>query len=127
MSKTAGTTSYTISTLFGGTATITSITYLFETYADSTSFADAPYNGTQSCSVIQTASAAVVVPASTSATNYKWIRFTGTVSINASGTFIPQYSLSAAPGGAYTVAAGSWMSIYPIGASGSNISVGTWA
>jgi len=51
----------------------------------------------------------------------------GTVSINAGGTFIPQYTLSAAPGGAYSTVAGSFIRIAPIGASGSAINVGTWA
>ena len=51
----------------------------------------------------------------------------GTVSINAGGTFIPQYQLTAAPGGAYTTLAGAYVIIYPVGASGSNVSVGTWA
>ena len=51
----------------------------------------------------------------------------GTVSIATGGTFIPQYSLSAAPGGAYTTQLGSYFLIYPLGASGSNTSIGTWA
>jgi hypothetical protein len=51
----------------------------------------------------------------------------GTVSVNAGGTLIPQYTLSAAPGGAYSTAAGSYFMIYPIGASGANVNVGTWA
>jgi hypothetical protein len=51
----------------------------------------------------------------------------GVVSINAGGTFIPQYTLSAAPGGAYSTAAGSYIRINPLSASGANTSVGTWA
>lgn len=47
--------------------------------------------------------------------------------INAGGTFIPQYQLSAAPGGAYTTAIGSYFLIYPIGAAGNNTNIGTWA
>lgn len=52
---------------------------------------------------------------------------TGTVSVNAGGTFIPQYSQTAAGTGTTTHLAGSYFRIYPIGVSGSNISVGTWA
>ena len=51
----------------------------------------------------------------------------GVVSINAGGTFIPQYTLSAAPGGAYTMQIGGYMKINPIGASGANTNVGVWA
>lgn len=53
--------------------------------------------------------------------------FNGTVSINAGGTFIPQYQLSTAPGGAYSTIAGSYFAIWPIGAAGANTSVGPWA
>ena len=63
----------------------------------------------------------------TSAAYYHSATIKGTVSVNAGGTFIPQYSCSAAPGGAYTTAAGSYFLIYPIGASGANVNVGTWA
>jgi hypothetical protein len=51
----------------------------------------------------------------------------GIVSINGGGTFTPQYTLSAAPGGAYSTMANSYFLIYPIGASGANTSVGAWA
>jgi len=51
----------------------------------------------------------------------------GTVSINASGTFIPNYQFSVAPGAAWVTAAGSYFNIWPLGASGSNISIGSWA
>ena len=53
--------------------------------------------------------------------------FNGTVSINAGGTFTPQYQLSAAPGGAYSTVAGSYFAIWPIGTAGANTSVGPWA
>ena len=46
---------------------------------------------------------------------------------DAGGTFIPQYQLSAAPGGAYTTQIGSYFKLSPLGVSGSNTSIGTWA
>ena len=51
----------------------------------------------------------------------------GTMSIGTGGTIIPQYALSAAPGGAYTTQIGSYFKAWPIGASGTNINVGSWA
>jgi hypothetical protein len=51
----------------------------------------------------------------------------GTVSINAGGTFIPQYTLSAAPGGAYSTQPGGYVKISAIGAAGANTSIGNWA
>ena len=51
----------------------------------------------------------------------------GTLSVANSGTFIPRYRMSAAPGGAYSTLAGSHIAIWPIGAAGANTSVGPWA
>lgn len=53
--------------------------------------------------------------------------YSGTFSISSGGTFIPRYRMSAAPGGAYSTMAGSFICIWPIGAAGSNTSVGPWA
>ena len=76
---------------------------------------------------IQTASLTQTSFASTTAAVFYKAIVKGTVSVNAGGTFLPQYSLSAAPGGAYTTAAGSYFKIAPLGAAGSNISNGTWS
>jgi hypothetical protein len=129
LSKTAGATSHTFSTLFAGTATINNIAYR----------ASAKYN-TTSFTLASASDDYVIYPAATgtagglfglvvvaSATTFTAVQLTGTVSVNAGGTFIPQYNLSAAPGGAYTTQIGSYFSIYPIGNAGSNINVGTWA
>jgi hypothetical protein len=51
----------------------------------------------------------------------------GTLSVANSGTFIPRYRMSTAPGGAYSTLAGSYIAIWPIGAAGANTSVGPWA
>jgi hypothetical protein len=64
--------------------------------------------------------------ASVSATNYQIYTFNGIVSVNAGGTFIPQVTTSAS-GPIYTGQIGSYFMIYPIGTSGANINVGTWA
>jgi hypothetical protein len=48
--------------------------------------------------------------------------------VTTGGTFIPQYSLSAAPGGAYSTLSNSYMLIYPINnTSSGTVNVGTWA
>lgn len=51
----------------------------------------------------------------------------GTLSVATTGTFVPRYRLSNAPGGAYSTLAGSHIAIWPIGAAGVNTSVGPWA
>lgn len=127
LSKTAGTTAHTIGLNFGGTATINNI--LYKAY-EIRSTVSVPGVGTGTF-----AGAHITVPTNATITTSSIVAATfstsytlmGTVSINAGGTFIPQYQLSAAPGGAYSTIAGSYFAIWPIGTAGSNTSVGPWA
>lgn len=123
--KTAGTTSHTVATLFGGTATLNNINYTLM-YGYNSASSTSPANGA-AINYFSASTAQVFTAAQSTASLYVWANIKGIVSVNAGGTFIPQYALSAAPGGAYTTQIGSHFNIYPIGASGSNISVGTWA
>ena len=125
-SKTAGTTSHTVSFLFGGTATINNIGYTIMRSTSGTSFTDTA-GAAQPWVYSTVLTSTIVTGARTNATYYDQTMMKGTISVSTGGTFIPQYSLSAAPGGAYTTQAGSYFLIYPIGAAGSNINVGTWA
>jgi len=127
LSKTAGTTSHTTGIGFGGTATINNIGYWAQAGSiNSTGFVDLSNSGSFQY-YIQTAANTVLNGAQAQAATFRMYKISGTVSVGTGGTFIPQYTLSAAPGGAYTTAAGCWFRIYPIGAAGSNVSVGTWA
>jgi len=126
LSKSAGATSHTVGIGFGGTATLNNIAYNALLTSGSTSFT------TDSVATIgefiQAASNTTLSNGSSTAlTQFKNYVLRGTVSINAGCTRIPQYTLSAAPGGAYTTAIGSYMMIYPISVSGANTSVGAWA
>jgi hypothetical protein len=125
ISKTAGTTSHSIGLGFGGTATLNNIAYSNTGLFKSTGFTGV--TAPDVLSYIQVATNTTVSAATTAASVQFITTLHGTVSVNAGGTFIPQYTLSAAPGGAYTTAAGCFFRIYPIGASGANINVGTWA
>ena len=126
VSKSAGTTSHTFGVGFGGTASVNNIGYRLNVQNPSgTSFtvvAIADY-----AMFIQTASNTVITGAQTSANIFIAFVIKGTVSINAGGTFIPQYTLSAAPGGAYSTYAGSFIRINPLSASGAATNVGTWS
>lgn len=124
--KTAGTTSHTMGLGFGGTATLNNILYLFSVASTGLAPPFLDSSGNLMC-VFNTASNTTATGASTNAILTRTMIIKGTVSINAGGTFIPQYTLSAAPGGAYSTVAGSYFSIYPIGSAGSNTNVGTWA
>lgn len=122
--KSAGVTSHTISASIGGTATLNNI-FNFALYGVNTSVI--PVGMTGAFAITNSNAAIIFTGAITSAAYTFALAMKGTVSINAGGTFIPQYSLSAAPGGAYSTVAGSYMKIKPIGVSGANTSVGTWA
>jgi hypothetical protein len=125
LSKTAGTTNHTIGLSFGGTATINNIAYELNGLFKSTGFTGV--TPPDIAAYIQTAANTVVTASSTGASLQfiGWLK--GTVSINAGGTFIPQYTLSAAPGGAYTTALGSYFKLSPLAASGANTNIGGWA
>jgi len=125
-SKSAGVTSNTIAIGFAGTATVNNILYdVITSILNSTSTVN--INTTQTVGYVNTTAATVVTNAVGTANATSSVVIRGTVSVNAGGTFIPQYTLSAAPGGAYSTVAGSYFLIYPIGASGSATNVGTWA
>jgi len=125
LSKAAGATSHTFSVGFGGSATVNNIGYGIIEKSNTTSFTNLSNSDTIQA-FIQTASATSMGTVA-SATQFFMQNIKGTVSINGGGTFTPQYTLSAAPGGAYSTMANSYFLIYPIGASGANISVGAWA
>ena len=125
ITKTAGTTSHTIGVGFGGTATVNNF-YANGFYNNSTT--STPTTTSNSASVVMTSASNIVLTgAITSAAEYLMLTLRGAVSINAGGTFIPQYTLSAAPGGAYSTLASSFIRIAPISASGAATNVGTWA
>ena len=122
LTKTAGTTSHNFQIGFGGTATLNNIFWESLSGAFSTAATISAAN-----MAYATSASATTIGSGNTATIYAHLRVAGTVSVNAGGTFIPQYTLSAAPGGAYSTQAGSYVLIYPIGASGANVNVGTWA
>ena len=125
ISKSAGNTAHTIGYGFGGTATINNIMWQWHGYDGTTAISQ---NTSQNSGYAVAATNTVInARANTATTIHMWAIVRGTVSVNAGGTFIPQYTLSAAPGGAYSTVAGSYFMIYPIGASGANVNVGTWA
>jgi len=124
--KPGGTTSHTFSLDFGGTATINNIQYQAFRNSEAGTLTSDYITGTSTI-FAQSAASFITGSSSSSATITMQFFLKGTVSINASGTFIPEYTLSAAPGGAYQTMTGSYFAIWPIGAAGANTSVGAWA
>lgn len=130
MTKTAGTTAHTVSFLFGGTATITNMLYVGTgAFALSASLPLSIDTGTQVATTVMSNSlgATAFTPSIANANAAVCIQLRGTINVNAAGTLIPQYILSAAPGGAYSMRGGTYFRIYQIGVSGGNNIQGPWA
>jgi len=128
MSKSVGTTSHTFSYGFGGTSTTNNALINLTRYGTTSALPLVPTS--PASTIFQTRNSTAITVASgaqTSAVFTEVVRIDGTVSIATGGTFIPQYQLSAAPGGAYSVQPGSYFLIYPVGSADANTSVGTWA
>lgn len=107
--RSAGATSHTTAVLFGGTATLNSITYWAEARTGDSN-ALAATNGFRA-----TSNAALVIKAaSTSTTEDLDIHVEGVVRINAGGSFIPQFQYSLAPGGTPTILQGTYFIIRPL-------------
>jgi hypothetical protein len=132
LTKTAGTTSHTISFGFGNGATVSSVFYRGTINSGTTStFAGllaSPQQFAATTGALTVASSAIA----SAAANWS-ISIVGAVRFSGLGTWGPRYSLSAAPGGAYTTVAGSYMRVWSIGnqgnTGGGNVSVrvGNWS
>jgi hypothetical protein len=121
ITRAAGTTSHTLSTLFALGGTLTSIAYT----ADTTS-TTGNVLGTVSRIYATAATATAVTAASTSATENITVVIRGVVRTNTAGSFTPQIQYSAAPGGAPTILANSYLRLIPIGTN-TVASVGNWS
>lgn len=123
-SKTATATAHNFQLGFGGAATINNILYGGAGNNTGAAFASGALSSATSFDSI-TAAATTAYAAGAVAANSSRFYLRGTVSINAGGTFIPQYTTSVSVG-PYSTLAGSYFLIYPIGSAGL-INVGTWA
>lgn len=116
-----GTTSHTWATLFGGTATLTSIARMAQSVSATSNALTAPLQ------IYSTAATALVVTAaSTSATENLIITERGIIRINGAGTLIPQVKASAATTGTAKTLANSYFKMSPFGAD-TSASLGPWS
>lgn len=124
-----GTTSHTWAVLFAGTATITALDFKARGRSGATSqltlAADSSASQSNGAGSLPT-TALVMTAASTSATENVLLSLTGTLRINAGGTFIPQVKLSAATGGTEKMLRGSWIRLTPIGTDTAT-NLGNWS
>jgi hypothetical protein len=126
LNKTDGTTAHTLGFSIGGTATLNNLRYNIIAM-DNTSGSSI---GSGAGIITSSTASNTTFTGSTGANTTIFVPFLikGTVSINAGGTFIPQYTCSSAPGGSgWTTAIGTYIRINPLSASGAATNVGTWA
>jgi hypothetical protein len=111
----------TLGTSFGGTATVTSISY---TAVTTKAAVGVNVQATFSSFVTTAANTTVTI---SNSTNNVTVIIHGIVRINSGGggTFIPQFQFSTAPGNDPTIALNSYFKIYPVGTNTVN-SVGNW-
>jgi hypothetical protein len=120
ITRSVGSNSHNLSTLFALGAALTGITYT----ADTTSTTGNTLGAVSR--IYGTAATAVAVTgASTSSTENITVVIRGIVRTNASTTFTPQVKYDAAPGGAPTFLAGSYIRLTPIGTNAVTF-VGNW-
>jgi len=75
-----------------------------------------------------TATTATAVTNAISTTQNAHYRIEGTIAIGTGGQVNPQITFNTAgPGAGSTIAIGAWIQFTPIGATGSNVSIGTWS
>jgi len=108
MSRSAGTTSHQIRSLFGGTATYSKVRYTVSATV---------LNAASACVMtsIEVTTQMAITPANAVASEINVFRYNGLISVATSGTFYLQFNYTVAPGGAPTVQSESWQSIKPIG------------
>ena len=121
ITRSAGTTSHTLSTLFAVSGTLTSMTYT----AEATSSAGNALTAVKRVYATGV-TGTVITDASTDSNENITVTLQGVVRTNTAAELQPQIQYSAAPGGAPTVLANSYFRITPIG-SGGVTSVGNWA
>lgn len=121
ITRAAGTTSHTASFGFATSGSISSalIIYTISNPTGNVLSAGSRIYATSNAATVLTA-------ANTSATENLVIEVNGTFRMTSAGTFIPQLSYSAAPGGAPTCLSGSYVEITPLGTDTAT-SVGNWS
>lgn len=132
MTKTTSATSHTIQLGFGGLATVSNIFYRGSALGVAGSSTISGYNASVGQVAANTTSFVNAISAAIANANSHFsVTINGVVRFSSTGTFIPQYNLTATLTGTYTTLAGSYFSIWPLGnqaGSGGTeaVRVGNW-
>jgi hypothetical protein len=69
---------------------------------------------------------AVTITAALNGTGYYSLSITGKINVTTGGSWFPQIGFTGLPGAGSITTAGSSIEIWPIGATGANVSIGAW-
>jgi len=120
ITRSVGSNSHNLSTLFALSGTLTGITYTAETTSTTGNVLGAVSR------IYGTAATAVAVTgASVSSTENITVVIRGIIRTNSAGTFTPQIKYDTAPGGAPTILTNSFIRLTPIGTNAVTF-VGNW-
>jgi hypothetical protein len=120
ITRTVGSNSHTLSTLFAVSSALTGITYTADTTSTASNILGAVSR------IYATGAGAVAVTAASTATDENiTVTIRGIVRTNSATTFTPQVKYDSAPGGAPTFLAGSYIRLTPIGTNAVTF-VGNW-
>lgn len=127
LDKGSGTTSHTVGISFTVSQTLSNFNFQGTSATYTSPFTDG-FSSTTNNYWANNVGTTIVTPTNTANSISHFIMARGSFATSANApTFRPSYICSSAPGGAYSTMVGSYILIYPIGASGSNTSVGPWA
>jgi len=125
--KTAGTASHTFRFQWGGTVTLDRIVTNMLVQASAQGFVTINSVRAVRHYTLESVGPFAVMDAVTNSFYTVNFQIRGIVKVTNGGTLIPQYSLSASPGGAYRASANNNMSIWPLAPSNDNINIGSWS
>ena len=116
----------TLAYALGGTATLARHTY--QTLSTTSSTLASISTPSVFKNIITTGfDTGVTITAALNSTGYYTLQVNGTINVTTGGTWFPQIGFSGLPGAGSYVAAGSSVEIWPIGPTGSDVSIGNWA
>jgi hypothetical protein len=120
LNKNSGSNTHNLSISFGGTSMLNNILYSLD-YTNT----NVNVIGNSKNILINTTSETTITE--TVDTNNHTLKIKGSLSVNSSGSFVPNYKLSEVPGSSFLTKKGSYFKLKIIGGSeGNNISIGSW-
>jgi len=120
LNKSDGSNAHSLSVSFGGSSILNNILYCLD-------YTNASVNNTSNSKNILINTTSDTIITETTPTDNHILKIKGSLSVNSSGSFVPNYKLSEIPGTSFSTKKGSYFKLKILGGSeGNNISIGSW-